>query len=65
MNLKLKKIYNPENFQLILGQAHFIQTLDQIYEAIKHTIPNGLFSVGYCESSDLKKIMIEGVISRL
>ena len=35
----------------ILGQSHFIKTVEDLYEAIVQTVPRMKFGIGFCESS--------------
>ena len=51
MELKIVKIEKPEAANLILGQSHFIKTVEDIYEAIVQTNPQMKFGLGFCESS--------------
>jgi adenosine/AMP kinase len=51
MELKLLKIEKPEATNFILGQSHFIKTVEDIYEAIVSTVPQMKFGIGFCESS--------------
>ncbi|MGB9773273.1 MAG: adenosine-specific kinase [Bacteroidota bacterium] len=51
MELKTISIEKPDDMNFILGQAHFIKTVEDIYEAIVSTNPNMKFGVGFCESS--------------
>jgi adenosine/AMP kinase len=51
MDLKLVKIEKPEATNFILGQSHFIKTVEDIYEAIVSTVPQMKFGLGFCESS--------------
>ncbi|MGA9364765.1 MAG: adenosine-specific kinase [Bacteroidota bacterium] len=51
MELKLVKIEKPEATNFILGQSHFIKTVEDIYEAIVSTVPQMKFGLGFCESS--------------
>lgn len=51
MELKLVKIEKPEATNFILGQSHFIKTVEDIYEAIVTTTPQMKFGLGFCESS--------------
>ncbi|MBC7112229.1 MAG: hypothetical protein H5T35_08500, partial [Methanothermobacter sp.] len=39
MELKKVKIESWEDINLILGQSHFIKTVEDIYEAIVNTVP--------------------------
>jgi adenosine/AMP kinase len=51
MELHVIPIEKPENMNLILGQAHFIKTVDDLHEAIATTAPHLRFGIGFCESS--------------
>ncbi len=51
MELKIVKIEKPENTNFILGQSHFIKTVEDIYEAVVQTNPQMKFGLGFCESS--------------
>ncbi|MFH1406507.1 MAG: adenosine-specific kinase [Candidatus Omnitrophota bacterium] len=60
MELKLVKIEKPDDANIILGQSHFIKTLEDIYEAIANANPNAKFGVGFCESSGACLVRSEG-----
>ena len=51
MELKTVKIEKPADMNFILGQSHFIKTVEDLYEAIVQTVPNMKFGIGFCESS--------------
>jgi uncharacterized protein len=51
MELKTVKIEKPEDMNFILGQSHFIKTVEDLYEAIVGTVPGMKFGIGFCESS--------------
>src|SRR4030066_1716097 len=51
MDIKSVKIDKPEDMDFILGQAHFIKTVEDIHEAIVNTAPQMKFGIGFCESS--------------
>ena len=51
MELKTVSIEKPEDMNFILGQSHFIKTVEDLYEAIVQTAPQMKFGVGFCESS--------------
>ena len=44
-------IEKPQEMNFILGHAHFIKTVDDIYEAIVQTNPGMKFGVAFCEAS--------------
>jgi len=45
------KLELPEDINLILGQAHFIKTVEDIYEALSTSSPTIKFGIAFCESS--------------
>jgi uncharacterized protein len=51
MELKIVKIEKPEDTNFILGQSHFIKTVEDIHEAIVQTASQMKFGIGFCESS--------------
>jgi len=51
MELKTISIEKPAEMNFILGQSHFIKTVEDLYEAIVQTVPQMKFGIGFCESS--------------
>jgi uncharacterized protein len=51
MELTLVTIDKPEAINIILGQSHFIKTVEDMHEAIVQTSPGMKFGIGFCESS--------------
>jgi hypothetical protein len=51
MDLMTVKIENPEAYNLILGQSHFIKTVEDIHETMAGAIPGAKFGVAFCEAS--------------
>lgn len=60
MKLKTVKIEMPEECNVILGTAHFIKTVEDIYEALVNAVPNIKFGIGFCESSGPCLVRSEG-----
>lgn len=60
MELKIVKIEKPEGLNLILGQSHFIKTVEDIHEAVVQTVPQMRFGLGFCESSGPALIRFSG-----
>ena len=60
IDLKIVEIEKPENINFILGQTHFIKTVEDIYETIVTTVPNAKFGIAFCEASGACKIRTEG-----
>ena len=52
MEITTVKIENPEGLNFILGQSHFIKTVEDIYEIMMTTVPMAKFAVAFCEASD-------------
>jgi len=51
MHLTTVNIQKPEEMNFILGQSHFIKTVEDIHEAIVTTIPGAKFGLAFCEAS--------------
>ncbi len=60
MELKTVKIEVPRECNVILGMAHFIKTVEDLYEALVNSVPNIKFGIGFCESSGPCLIRCEG-----
>jgi adenosine/AMP kinase len=51
MNLISVKIEKPEEINFILGQSHFIKTVEDVHEALVNAVPGIKFGVAFCEAS--------------
>ena len=51
MDLKVERLDFPEGCNIILGQTHFIKTVEDLYEIIIGAVPNAKFGIGFCEAS--------------
>lgn len=51
MDIKIVELEVPENCNLILGQSHFIKTVEDLYEAIFNTVPQAEFGLAFAEAS--------------
>jgi len=51
MNLKTVKIEKPDEINFILGQSHFIKTVEDVHEAMVGTVPGIKFGLAFCEAS--------------
>jgi len=54
------KIEPPKDCNVILGMAHFIKTVEDLYEALVNAVPNIKFGIGFCESSGPCLVRSEG-----
>ena len=60
MKLETVKVEVPENCNIIFGMAHFIKTVEDIYEALVNAVPSIKFGVGFCEASGPCLVRAEG-----
>lgn len=51
MELKTIAIDKPDEINFILGQSHFIKTVEDIHEALVQSVPGIKFGLAFCESS--------------
>ena len=51
MELLTVAIQKPEDVNFILGQSHFIKTVEDIHEALVAAVPGIKFGVAFCEAS--------------
>ena len=51
MEIKTVKIEKPEPINFILGQSHFIKTVEDIHEALVGGVPGIKFGLAFCEAS--------------
>jgi hypothetical protein len=51
VNITTVKIEKPEEANFIIGQSHFIKTIEDIHEALVASVPGILFGLAFCEAS--------------
>jgi len=51
MDLITVKIEKPDEINFILGQSHFIKTVEDVHEALVGTVPGIKFGLAFCEAS--------------
>lgn len=51
MDLKTVTIDKPEAINFVLGQTHFIKTVEDIHEALVSSVPGIKFGLAFCEAS--------------
>ncbi len=59
LELKTVKIDNPGNLNFILGQGHFIKTVEDLYESLVN-VPGAKFGLAFSEASGACKVRSEG-----
>lgn len=60
MDIKSVKIEIPEDCNVIIGQSHFIKTVEDLYEVLIGSVPDIQFGVGFCEASGKCLVRSEG-----
>ena len=51
LNLEAVPFELPDGANLILGQSHFIKTVEDVYEALVNAVPGIQFGIAFCEAS--------------
>lgn len=74
LKLDLVTIEKPEDVNIIIGQSHFIKTVEDIYEVLIGSVPGIKFGLAFCEASgkclvrvesndeELKKIVVDNAL---
>lgn len=60
MELLSIPISKPSEVNVIIGQSHFIKTVEDLYEVIVSSSPALKFGVAFCEASGACKVRVEG-----
>ena len=54
------EVEKPVDYNVIIGQAHFIKTVEDLYESLVGSVPNIKFGIAFCESSGERLVRVEG-----
>ncbi|HET6436562.1 MAG TPA: adenosine-specific kinase [Anaeromyxobacter sp.] len=60
MELEVVPIQKPEDVNVIIGQSHFIKTVEDVHEALAGNSPHLRFGVAFCESSGPRLVRRSG-----
>lgn len=60
LNTKIVNVKVPDACNAILGQSHFIKTVEDLYEALVNAVPSIQFGLAFCESSGPCLVRVEG-----
>jgi adenosine/AMP kinase len=60
MELKAVRLEIPENGNIIVGQSHFVKTVEDLYEAMVNTVPGIKFGIAFNEASGACLTRVEG-----
>ena len=58
--LKAVSIEKDDAVNFILGQAHFIKTVEDLYEAMVNSVPEAKFGLAFCEASVNRLVRCSG-----
>ncbi|MCX8185036.1 MAG: adenosine-specific kinase [Sulfolobales archaeon] len=58
--IEVVDVPRAEGVNVILGQSHFIKTVEDIYEALATSVPSIRFGIAFCESSGKRLIRYDG-----
>jgi adenosine/AMP kinase len=60
MQLSTVEIQKPETTNFILGQTHFIKSVEDLHEALVGTVPGIQFGLAFCEASGKRLVRRSG-----
>jgi len=60
METSIVEIDKPSDVNVILGQTHFIKSVEDIYEAMVNSVPGIKFGVAFCEASGDRLVRTDG-----
>jgi adenosine/AMP kinase len=60
VQLDVVQLDNPQGLNVVLGQAHFIKTLEDLHEVLVGSSPHLRFGIAFCESSGPRLIRRTG-----
>lgn len=65
MSFEVVTVDKPADMNVIVGQAHFIKTVEDIHEALAGVSPHLRFGVAFCEASSARLVRKSGNDERL
>ena len=60
MELRAVAVTKPETVSVIVGQSHFVKTVEDIHEAMVNSVPGIKFGVAFCEASGARLVRVSG-----
>jgi hypothetical protein len=60
MELKTVKMEIPEGANIVIGQTHFIKSVEDLYEVMVGHVPSARFGIAFCEASAACLVRTEG-----
>lgn len=60
LRIEVVRVEVPEGCNVVIGVTHFIKSVEDIYEAVKSSVPDVEFGLGFCEASGPCLVRVEG-----
>ncbi|MDP8002621.1 MAG: adenosine-specific kinase [Caldisphaera sp.] len=60
LELQVLDVQVPEGTNVIIGQSHFIKSVEDLYETLATSCPSSKFGIAFCEASGKRLIRFEG-----
>lgn len=60
MQITTVRLELPADSNIVFGQAHFIKTVEDLYEAVVNSVPGARFGIAFCEASGPCLVRVEG-----
>jgi uncharacterized protein len=60
VDLSTVAIVKPETVSVIIGQSHFVKTVEDVHEAMVNAVPGIKFGVAFCEASGDRLVRVSG-----
>jgi len=60
MEMDIVPVKLAEGVNVVLGQSHFIKTVEDVYEAVVNAVPGAKFGVAFCEASCERLVRFDG-----
>jgi len=60
VEFRVVKIHKPDDVNMVLGQSHFIKTVEDISEAVVGAVPGARLGLAFCEASGDCLIRLDG-----
>jgi uncharacterized protein len=65
MKFEVVKIENPKHLNFILGQTHFIKTVEDLHETLVGSVPGIKFGLAFCEASGSRLVRTSGTSDKM
>lgn len=60
MDITAVPVSKPESASVIVGQSHFIKTVEDVHEAMVNAVPGIRFGIAFCEASGARLVRVSG-----